>query len=84
MTDPTAQPEWQDISTAPRDGTEILVFRPLAHKSGDKQMAIKRSVNENNFCWPDTIPEGREAINYTNGACYPTHFMFLPEPPKEK
>jgi hypothetical protein len=77
-------PQWLDISTAPRDGTEILVYRPLAEKSGDKKVAIKKGVNYNNHCWDCTVPEGAEKVNFTDGACFPTKWQPLPQPPAQK
>lgn len=75
---------WQKIETAPKDDSLILVYRPLAEKSGDSKIALKKSVKYNNHCWECTIPEGKEPVNYTDGACYPTHWMPLPELPKEE
>lgn len=74
---------WQPIETAPKDGTKILVYRPLAYLTNDEDIAVKRTVNYNNFCWPETVLKGRSPVNFTNGSCYPTHWMSLPSPPKE-
>lgn len=76
--------QWRDIESAPKDGSEVIVYRPLASNSGDKEIAIKRTVSYNNSCWQSTVPEGREAVNYTDGACYPTHWMPLPAAPTEQ
>jgi hypothetical protein len=75
--------EWQPIETAPKDGSEVLLYRPLAHKSGDKNIAVKLSVPEDRYCWECTVPNGCKRENYTSGACYATHWMPLPNPPVE-
>lgn len=74
--------DWQPIETAPRDGTRILLYRPLADRTNDDQIDIKRGVPRDNTCWEETIPPGMDATNYTDGACKATHWMPLPEPPK--
>lgn len=74
--------DWQPIETAPRDGTRILLYRPLADRTNDDKIDIKRGVPRDNSCWEETIPPGMDATNYTDGACKATHWMPLPEPPK--
>lgn len=73
--------KWQPIETAPRDGTKILLYRPLAEKTNDEPIDIKRGVPRDNGCWEETIPAGLSAENYTDGACRATHWMPLPEAP---
>ena len=73
---------WKSIETAPADGREALVYRPLAENSGDKEIAVKRIVGGNNFCWRDTVPHGSKSTNPTDGACHATHWMDIPKPPK--
>lgn len=75
--------EWLDIETAPRDGSVILAYRPLAHKTNDPIISIVKSVPYDNECWESTIPEGMKPDNYTDGYCKATHWMPLPAPPKE-
>lgn len=77
------QDGWQPIKSAPKDGTEILVYRPLAHESGDPIIAIKRTTEKPMHCWKQTIPEGADGENYTDGACYATHWQPLPTPPEQ-
>ena len=72
---------WQPIETAPRDGTRILLYRPLAEKTNDDPVDIKRGVPRNGHCWEETIPPGMDATNYTDGACKATHWMPLPPEP---
>lgn len=74
--------EWQPIETAPKDGTEILVFRPLAHLTNDPQISILKGVKSNKGCWDETIPDGMSNDNFTSGYCKPTHWMPLPAAPK--
>lgn len=76
--------EWQPIETAPRDGTRILLYRPLAERTNDDPIDIKRGVPRNSHCWEETIPPGMDATNYTDGACKATHWMPLPEPPNSR
>lgn len=73
--------EWRSIETAPRDGTKILVYRPLAAKTQDEPICVKRSTPGDRGCWPATIPEGCDGKNFTDGYCYATHWMPLPSPP---
>lgn len=62
-----AVPEWQDISTAPRDGSEVIGFQPHV---GIIQMA-----------W-DIHPQSIGGWICRNGDCpHPTHWMPLPSPP---
>lgn len=67
--------EWQPIETAPRDGREIIAYRPFAFKHGDAAICVCRSTAEKHFAW-----DGGE--NYTDRANTATHWMPLPEPPK--
>jgi hypothetical protein len=60
--------EWQPIETAPKDGTDILVFckiRRVLRGFWDEARGGQWSE------WP-----GRQAIEF------PTHWQPLPEPPK--
>jgi len=74
--------EWQPIETAPRDGTRILLYRPLAEKTHDYIIDIKRGIPRNEGCWKETVPDGMDGANYTDGYCKATHWMPLPEAPK--
>lgn len=59
---------WQPIETAPKDGTEILVYAP-----GFCQTALWESY---------TFSEGWVNDSSGNWLNDPTHWMPLPEPPK--
>jgi hypothetical protein len=76
--------QWQDISTAPKDGRRALVYRPLARNSQDEPIAMKRLIGGNHHCWECTVPEGAEPMNPTDGACHVTHWMPLPPAPEAK
>ena len=78
----TPDTSWRPISEAPKDGTEVLLYRPLAQKTNDPVITIRKTVDRNNGCWEATIPKGCDGINFTEGYCYPTHWMPLPAAPK--
>ena len=73
--------EWQPIDTAPRDGSRILLYRPLANRTGDEPIDIKHGTSYSMGCWASTVPDGMTDENYTDGACKATHWMPLPPPP---
>ena len=73
--------EWRPIETAPKDGTEVMLYRPLAYKTHDPVIAIKETSKHNRPPWDCTVPKGCEPINYTEGACYPSYWQPLPAPP---
>ena len=60
-------PEWQLISTAPKDGTKILTFQANETPGGIMRVTFWRD---------DTVPKG-----WTVGERAPTHWMPLPVPP---
>lgn len=72
---------WLPIETAPRDGSEVLLFRPLAQKTGDPVVTIRKSVPRQNCVWSTTIPPECDGKNYTDGSCYATHWMPIPAAP---
>lgn len=65
---------WRDISTAPKDGTEIIAYRPLAHLTNDPPFIVTKTTSCSR-----TSPQGVE--HYTTHWCHPTHWMPLPAPP---
>jgi len=65
---------WQPIETAPKDGRQILAFRPAAPAYGDEQIVICRTTAAKNFAW-----DGGD--NYTDRANTATHWQPLPPPP---
>jgi hypothetical protein len=71
--------DWQPIETAPKDGTLILVFVPPSDYSIGWYNTEKYNKNPRPF-W------GRHNANHSKTVCRsrpPTHWMPLPEPPKE-
>lgn len=72
--------EWQPIETAPRDGTEILGFRP------DQGVFIFRWAETSDFDSTDPGEEWSEdwwhdLWGWMEGDLQPTHWMPLPPPP---
>jgi len=61
-------PKWQPISTAPKDGTSILIFVTDEGKAGIVRVSRWRD---------DTIPSG-----WTGAENAPSHWLPLPLPPK--
>lgn len=74
--------DWRPIKTAPSDGQLALVYRPLALKSGDEPVTVKRLIGGNNHCWESTVPKGKKPTNPTDGSCHVTHWMPIPDPPR--
>jgi hypothetical protein len=62
---------WQPIETAPKDGTEMLLYSPV---DGVKSSHFEGGVWQG-FPW-------RSPISRDFQAAKPTHWMPLPEPPK--
>jgi hypothetical protein len=60
-------PKWQPISTAPKDGTSILIFEADDGTTGAVRVARWRD---------DTIPTG-----WTGSEHAPSHWLPLPQPP---
>jgi len=65
---------WQPIETAPKDGTDLLLFYP----SSDGEAPFI-DVNR----WLDW-PREMNAYSWTTGGVNPTHWMPMPEPPKDE
>lgn len=74
---------WEPAETCPNDGSMVLVYRPLAWKSHDMPLDVKRAIGGNQHCWPSTVPEGQSPMNPTDGSCHVTLWRPLPQPPKE-
>jgi hypothetical protein len=80
----TRAPDWQDISTAPRDGTEIILFHPVAGVCAGfcpaPGFAWHVMDGSNTFV---AQKSGRSVPTLTSFTRNPTHWMPLPAPPKE-
>lgn len=66
--------KWQPIETAPKDGTEILLFIPAKNNDKDRDFVV--AMNAGRFCWENDLDQ-RCDFDQT------THWMPLPTPPKE-
>ncbi len=71
--------DWQPISTAPRDGTFVLVWG--VRMGSDMQPRLFRSSFGGDF-EGDTRPYWREVCPGFVGQIDATHWMPLPEPPQ--
>jgi uncharacterized protein DUF551 len=71
---------WQPIETAPKDGSNIMLYYPLEglDKSWERIVFCYWSERENNWVW-----SGRACRTFSRGF-QPTHWMPLPEPPNER
>lgn len=58
--------DWQDISTAPKDGTRVIMWGPGWDGPQTHQWATPARAREEMKYWTDP----------------PTHWVALPEPPK--
>lgn len=73
-----------DFENLPKSGTRALFYRPLAERSSDEVVAVKRVISSSReLCWDSTVPEGAEPFNPTDGMCHVTHWMPLPVAPSE-
>ena len=62
---------WQPISTAPKDGTRIIVYRPNARGKYISKVGLDYWSEELGDCWAKS-----------NFETQPTHWQPLPNPPK--
>ena len=79
---------WQPISTAPKDGTSVILFTTTR---GDKELTSYMSMIDGHPSVLETIQIGRwtdEPFGDDRWECdvigNPTHWMKLPEPPNAK
>lgn len=74
---------WQPIETAPRDGTPVLVYAERFGWEGSPRIvcAVYPKEHYNGWiiygCGPTR--HGEQVLD----SCLPTHWMPLPEPPKD-
>jgi hypothetical protein len=77
---------WEPIETAPKDGSEILVFwmADFSHVGGPLtptcQVVAWMGKGEE-ACWVDPLGGSEEGLRPISGE--PTHWMPLPDPPTE-
>ena len=80
---------WKGIESAPKDGTEIILRNGMRVTSGSwQQWADTESHYDDagNFIGTATVDCGAGWCSYDGGFCdddLPTHWMPLPEPPKD-
>ena len=65
---------WQPMETAPKDGTEILLYEP---KENDEHYIFSGAYRTE-------YDEGWQCLEYDAFSHDPTKWQLLPEPPKEK
>ena len=71
--------EWMPIETAPKDGTSVLLWVPIAGeplKGSSIPISARMVISE----WLDVIYEWDSPIIY--GDDQPTHWARLPSPPE--
>lgn len=66
---------WKPISSAPRDGTSVIVYSKEVHDFDDPTSVSHWSEFNNAWCFSH--------YDRYLGPENPTHWMPLPEPPKE-
>lgn len=67
----------------PPVGERCLFYMPLAEQSGDSVVAVKTAMKNGQPCWPNTVPNGEDPCNPSNGDCHVTHWMPLPSAPEQ-
>lgn len=78
--------EWQRIETAPKDGTQVLLY---CRHDGWDEIEIGSFRNDDNDrdgddpCWLDNSYDDF-SCGYASCPLEPTHWMPLPEPPQCK
>ncbi len=65
--------QWQDISTAPKDGTTVLCYT----NDGYRFPMVCACAFDSGEWWPDSWESPESALN-------PSHWMPLPPPPSEE
>jgi hypothetical protein len=79
-----AVPRWIPVSERmPPVGERCLFYRPLADNSGDNVITVKTAMKNGQHCWTNTVPDGEELCNPSNGACHVSHWMPLPSAPEQ-
>ncbi len=78
--------DWQPIETAPKDGTVILIFRDGVHyiREGSRTVHPARWMGELDPAYPWQVLCADYGADYLPAARSITHWMPMPEPPKEE
>jgi len=86
---------WRPIETAPKSGREILIYLPRSNKNFSFSFVTVGYWEHYESYWHEPVPGNPGKIETKYGAgfvgvfgknkmrLYPTHWMPLPEPPKE-
>lgn len=69
--------EWQPIESAPKDGTEVLIYHK--HTTDSHYSAVAASWFEGQFY----ASSKEDIIDWSDGIKQSTHWQPLPQPPKE-
>lgn len=79
-----AKNDWQPISTAPKDGTQIRLYIP-AFVEGDKSLGYAAPGQREGF-WAGSLKHGRWVTPGTMSTegIHPSHWMPLPSPPESE
>lgn len=73
-----AERKWQDIASAPKDGTDIIVFDVLSGRGGVGFFGWDGDA------YDDPVPPFQVFISFNESCETPTHWMPLPQPPNEE
>ena len=73
---------WKPIETAPKDGTVCRLYIPQFVQS-DKRLRNYAPGQREGY-WIEEIGEWQVYTTITSDAILPTHWMPLPDPPKER
>ena len=76
--------KWMPIETAPKDGSAILLFEVISFDYSDKTENYVFSGCYNERRNPKFYGTEWECLEYSAFNRYPTHWMPLPLPPKDK
>jgi hypothetical protein len=74
--------EWQDISTAPKDGSSVLCYIPLQTMSkpnGSRVLVLRWDDGEYTKMGPQWLTDVYAFVPFS-----PTHWMPLPAPPTKE
>ena len=73
--------EWPDASTAPKDGTPILGYFPGNKRRPVREVSYARDYETHEGYW--TTPHGPSGRGYALLPESLTHWMPLPDPPRQ-
>jgi hypothetical protein len=74
--------EWQPIDTAPKDGTQVLLYDPNLADIDENDLDDRRIPTPQLVGWWRN--KGWELVHYSAFRYNPTHWMPLPDGPAER